>query len=236
VAGDFSPQTIDGARPQGRIAPHALLIAVAMGLGTMDMPVPAIAEWGWSNWKFPRPVRAGETVYARWTLTQKRPTKPGDATGVAVWRVDVHTADGAMCAEGEVGATVLRSGRPPAPVASPAAAAAGAGPSRRRRGRKSPAKPAAPAVVEAPPKPAEPVATAQPEKTGSSRRRRRRRPKSAHGGNGGNGGNGAAGESAPEPAPAPVVTAAAQPTPATGGQAASPLSRVIKRLRSPRRG
>ena len=235
MAGDFSPQTIDGARPNGRIAPPALLIAVAIGLGSMDMPVPSIAEWGWSNWKFPRPVRAGETVYARWTLTQKRPAKPGDATGVAVWRVDVHTADGAMCAEGEVGATVYRSTRPAMPVASPPAAAAGTGTSRRRRGRKSPAKPAAPAVEE-PPKPAEPVTAAQPEKTGSSRRRRRRRPKSGHGGNGGNGGNGAAGEPAPPPPTAPVVTAAAQPVRATGGSAASPLSRVIKRLRRPSGG
>src|SRR6185312_11717247 len=124
VAGDFSPQTIDGARPNGRIAPPALLIAVAIGLGSMDMPVPSIAEWGWSNWKFPRQVRAGETVYARWTLTQKRPHKPGDPTGVAVWRVDVHTVSGALCAEGEVGASVNRSPRQaesaPAPAPAPA--------------------------------------------------------------------------------------------------------------------
>ena len=232
MAGDFSPQTIDGARPQGRIAPPALLIAVAMGLGSMDMPVPAIADWGWSNWKFPRHLRAGETVYARWTLTQKRPAKPGDATAVAVWRVDVHTSDGAMCAEGEVGATVFRSARPVTSVASIPAAAPAAGPSRRRRGRKSPAKPAT-APVEAAPKAAESVVAAQPEKTGSSRRRRRRRPKSAHGGNGG---NGAAGESVPESSPAPVVAASPEPAPASRGQAASPLSRVIKRLRRPTGG
>ena len=38
---------------------------MAVGLGSMDMPVPAVAEWEWLNWKFPRPVRAGETIYAR---------------------------------------------------------------------------------------------------------------------------------------------------------------------------
>ena len=229
MAGDFSPQTIDGARPNGRIAPPALLIAVAIGLGSMDMPVPSIAEWGWSNWKFPRQVRAGETVYARWTLTQKRPHKPGDPTGVAVWRVDVHTVSGALCAEGEVGASVNRSPRQaesaPIPAPAPAPAGTAAATSRRRRGRKSPAKPAAPAPEPAP-KPVE-AAAAPAEKTGS-RRRRRRRPKSGHGGNGQ-----PAPDSSPEPPPAPIETASAPPAASPRGQAASPLSRVIKRLRRP---
>jgi len=228
VAGDFSPQTIDGAQPNGRIAPPALLIAVAIGLGSMDMPVPSIAEWGWANWKFPRQVRAGETLYARWTLTQKRPHKPGDPTGVAVWRVDVHTVDGSMCAEGEVGANVNRSARQaaPAPVQAPAAGAAAATTSRRRRGRKSPAKPAAQAPEPAP-KPVEAAAAVPAEKTGS-RRRRRRRPKSGHGGNGQ-----PAQDSGPEPLPAPVESVSAPPAASPRGQAASPLSRVIKRLRRP---
>ena len=227
MAGDFSPQTIDGARPNGRIAPPALLIAVAIGLGSMDMPVPSIAEWGWSNWKFPRQVRAGETVYARWTLTQKRPHKPGDPTGVAVWRVDVHTVSGALCAEGEVGASVNRSPRQAesAPIPAPAPAGTAAATSRRRRGRKSPAKPAAPAPEPAP-KPVD-TAAAPAEKTGS-RRRRRRRPKSGHGGNGQ-----PAPDSSPEPPPAPIETASAPPAASPRGQAASPLSRVIKRLRRP---
>src|SRR5882762_9396144 len=108
VAGDFSPLTIDVVHAGARYAPPALLVAVAIGLGTMDMPLPSIAEWEWVNWKFPRPVRAGETIYARWTLTQKRPPVGGAPTAIVVWRVDVHTADGALCAEGEVGAGILR--------------------------------------------------------------------------------------------------------------------------------
>ncbi|HEV3103570.1 MAG TPA: MaoC family dehydratase, partial [Candidatus Dormibacteraeota bacterium] len=95
VAGDFSPLTIDAVHSGTRFAPPALLVAMAVGLGTMDMPVPSIAEWEWLNWKFPRPVRAGETIYARWTLTQKRPPMGGAPTAIVVWRVDVHTADGA---------------------------------------------------------------------------------------------------------------------------------------------
>ena len=82
---------------------------MALGLGSMDMPVPSVAEWEWLNWRFPRVIHAGETIYARWTLTQKRPPVGGAPLAIVVWRVDVHTADGALCAEGEVGAKVKRT-------------------------------------------------------------------------------------------------------------------------------
>src|SRR5260370_2664303 len=82
LAGDFSPLTIDVSHAGARFAPPALLVAVAIGLGTMDMPVPSVAEWEWLNWKFPRPVKAGETIYARWTLPQKRPPVGGAPTAI----------------------------------------------------------------------------------------------------------------------------------------------------------
>jgi hypothetical protein len=179
VAGDFSPLTVDVLHAGTRFAPPALLVAVAIGLGTMDMPVPSVAEWEWLNWKFPRPVKAGETIYARWTLTQKRPPVGGAPTAVVVWRVDVHTADGALCAEGEVGASVRRQAQPSR--SRPADQALAAAPSRRRRGRRSPAStPAPPAEPPPPPveSPATPAAAVTAEsKTGAARRRRRRRPR-----------------------------------------------------------
>ncbi|MGA7912495.1 MAG: hypothetical protein WCC30_13265, partial [Candidatus Dormiibacterota bacterium] len=108
MAGDFSPLTIEADHGAARAVPPALLLAMAVGLGSMDMPVPSVIEWEWLNWKFPRPVHAGDTIFARWTLTQKRPPAAGATSSIVVWRVDLHTADGAMCAEGEVGATVRR--------------------------------------------------------------------------------------------------------------------------------
>lgn len=229
VAGDFSPLAVDVLHAGARFAPPALLVAVAIGLGTMDMPVPSVAEWEWVNWKFPRPVRAGETIYARWTLTQKRPPVGGAPTAVVVWRVDVHTADGALCAEGEVGASVRRRAqpsRPRAPETIPAAAPA----SRRRRGRRSPSAAPAPApaaLVEAAPVPSEAHAIpAAAEKTGVARRRRRRRPR--------------AGASTSQNGPSattadPVVQASAPPQPPVAASTSAPpagtLSRVIKRLR-----
>jgi hypothetical protein len=139
------------------------------------MPVPSIAEWEWLNWKFPRPVRAGDTIYAHWMLTQKRPPVGGAASSIVVWRVDVHTADGVLCAEGEVGAKVKRSlvaARPEAPEAAPTGQAT-APRRRRRRSRSNGPTP----VPEAPPVAAPPAVAAKPERAaGPSRRRRRRRP------------------------------------------------------------
>jgi hypothetical protein len=199
------------------------------------MPVPSIAEWEWVNWKFPRPVKAGETIYARWTLTQKRPPVGGAPTAIVVWRVDVHTADGALCAEGEVGASVRRKAQGARPRAAEGTAAApvptssSAPASRRRRGRR-PAVTAKPAetVVAAP---ADPTPKPVAEKTGPARRRRRRRPRSgtSSGQNGQPAAPVPAAEAPPLPsAPAPVVAAALGPVPAAGR-----LSRVIKRLRRP---
>lgn len=145
---------------------------MAVGLGSVDMPVPAIAEWEWLNWKFPRAVHAGDTIYAHWILTQKRPPSSGAPSSIVVWRVDIHTADGALCAEGEVGAKVARN---PTAAARPREQPAGqgvGGPARRRRRRSK----ANGVVPEPPAVAASPAATGKPERAaGPSRRRRRRR-------------------------------------------------------------
>ncbi|MGH7761078.1 MAG: MaoC family dehydratase [Candidatus Dormibacteraceae bacterium] len=234
MAGDFSPLSIEAAPGHARVAPPALLVAVALGLGTIDMPVPSVEEWVWLNWKFPRPVHAGDTIYARWTLTQKRAPIGGAPNSIVVWRVDVHRADGELCAEGEVGAKVRRrhlSARDRERAQEPAAQAGaattgGAAAPRRRRGRRRPAGgngplPEPPAVAAAP---------AQPERAaGAPRRRRRRRPA---GGTASRDGETAGSPPAAEPAPATAPTAAQPTVSATerGG-----LSRVIRRLRQPRK-
>jgi len=166
----MSPLAIEATAGGRRTAPPALVVALAVGLGTVDMPVPSIAEWEWLNWKFPRPILAGDTIYARWTLTQKRPPVAGAPSSIVVWRVDVHTGDGALCAEGEVGAKVKRvaaAARQEVPEGVPAPA-----PRRRRRRSRANGTAVEPPAVAAPRAP-----EAKPERTsGGSRRRRRRRP------------------------------------------------------------
>jgi acyl dehydratase len=236
VAGDFSPLTIE-TRPGGaRVAPPALLVAMAIGLGSMDMPVPSVAEWDWLNWKFPRPVHAGETIYARWILTQKRPPVGGTPTSIVVWRVDVHTSDGVLCAEGEVGASVIRKAGAKAPRRDQeAATSSSTAVSRRRRrrratggnGQKAASDGTGP-VVETPAIAAPLASAATPDRAlGPARRRRRRRsPPNASGGDKNSAPPAQAPTAEPAPpreAPAPVTASAATP--------ASPLSRVIRRLR-----
>jgi acyl dehydratase len=236
VAGDFSPLTIE-ARPGGaRVVPPALLVAMALGLGSMDMPVPSVAEWDWLNWKFPRAVHAGDTIHARWTLTQKRPPVAGTPTSIVVWRVDILTADGVLCAEGDVGASVMRHAGAKAQerdqeVAGAAPAAATARRRRRRRpaggnGQKTPSDAAGP-MIEAPPAIAPPTASVpKPDRSPTQRGRRRRRRSP--------GGPAADKGAAPAPAiaePAPPREAPARVTAASAATPASPLSRVIRRLR-----
>ena len=226
VAGDLSPLTIEAAGDGRRAAPPALIVAMAVGLGSVDMPVPSVAEWEWLNWKFPRSVHAGDTIYARWTLTQKRPPLPSAPSSIVVWRVDVHTADGALCAEGEIGAKVKRSvaiARQRAPEQAVAAVAAPAAPRRRRRrSRTNGALPEPPAVA------APPASAAKPERaSGPSRRRRRRRssgsaareeehePRAAH---------------VPETAPPPAASSTA-PAGSTRPAGRRGLGGVLRRLR-----
>jgi acyl dehydratase len=237
VAGDFSPLSIEAAPGHARVAPPALLVAVAVGLGTIDMPVPSVEEWAWLNWKFPRPVHAGDTIYARWTLTQKRPPIGGAPNSIVVWRVDVLNADGELCAEGEVGAKVRRHlGRRDRErvqeTATPAVAAAAIGTAapRRSRRRRRPAGANGPAP-EVPPVVAPPAAAAKPERAaGAPRRRRRRRPAGAAAARDGEPGGTPAPTAEPAPTPAPATVRPASTATERGG-----LSGVIRRLRQPRR-
>jgi hypothetical protein len=214
---------------------------MAVGLGSIDMPVPSVAEWEWLNWKFPRQVHAGDTIYAQWTLTQKRPPVSGAATSIVVWRVDIHTADGALCAEGEVGAKIRRRAgtaerhrptQPAEPAAVATATATATAPRRRRRrrpasGNGTPGEtPAIAAPPVAPVKPEKPAAGGRAPGTPPARRRRRRRPAGASAGSR----DGA--ERAPGPGPAPVSEPSVPaPAPASGAAEPGTLSRVIRRLR-----
>jgi len=210
VAGDLSPLTIEVNSGHPRLAPPALVVAVAVGLGSVDMPVPSVTEWEWLNWSFPHEVHAGDTIYARWTLTQKRPPVVGATSSIVVWRVDVHTADGALCAEGEIGAKVKR--RSKQHVTEPAVAPSAAGQPRRRRRR---SRGNGQATTPQPETPA-PAAALQP--SGSSSRRRRRRRSS---------GSGAAREEAP-PAPEPAPAAVTKPVAAPRSKG---IGGVLRRLR-----
>ena len=124
---------------------------MAVGLGSMDMPVPHVADWEWLNWKFPQPVRAGDTIYARWTLTQKRAPVGGASDRRSSSGGWTCTRPTAPCAPKARSAPACSGGRRRArqPAEAGAAAPASAAPPRRRRRR-----PRAGAAEQPPPAPA----------------------------------------------------------------------------------
>ncbi|HVD00682.1 MAG TPA: MaoC/PaaZ C-terminal domain-containing protein [Candidatus Dormibacteraeota bacterium] len=241
VSGDFGFLHLDGPRAAqgqfgGRIAHGSLLIAIALGLGAMDVPQPQTVAMVGTNWRFLKPVKPGMTVHAGWRLGRKRDvTNP--RWGLCTWQVELIDQGGDQVMEGEV--TILVARRE-------GAAAAAVSRSRRRRRGKAPAAaveamPTAEANLpepapadtppparrrrrsggggsrtDAPPVPEEavPVAettAAEAAPTSSpARRRRRRRGGGGSGGAGGNGGDGGAPGATTVDAPAPP---AQQPEP-----------------------
>jgi len=239
----------------GRVAHGSLLISIAIGLGSMDVPQPNLVALVGTNWRFLKPVRPGTTVHAVWRLGRKREvTNP--RWGLAVWQIELLDQADERVLEGEV--TVLINRRQAATAGAPARGR------RRRRGKAAapPALPTAeanlpePAPADTPPparrrrrssKPApaetpppEPAAAAAPEQAppSSSRRRRRRR-----GGGGGNGNGSPAAQAIAEAPAAPAEPPRSQwaapesPTPSPPPQPTdnnNPVSRVLGRLRRSR--
>ncbi len=165
VSGDFGPLHMDAQRAGagqfgGRIAHGSLLVAVAFGLGAMDVPQASTVALVGTTWRFLKPVRPGATVHSVWRLSRKR-----DVTnakwGLAVWHVELRDQAGERTLEGEV--SVLVNRRDTSPVATRGR--------RRRRGRTTaPALPAGDANLPEPapadtPTPAQRRRTPRPART-----------------------------------------------------------------------
>ena len=238
TSGDWGPLHVDQVLASAshfgtRVAHGSLLIALAMGLGAMDVPHPATVGMVGTGWRFMRPVRSGDTIRAHYRLSRKRDVDE-PRWGLAVWRIEITNQRQEIVAEGEMTVLVAKREVPHVSIGSPA-------PKRRRRGRRGkdpvaaplppPGAPSAeanlpePAPVDSPPQRArrrdagakvrpDPVADVVPASkapadetpvtpSASARRRRRRRG----GGGGGNGG----GAVPVTDGPAPVAPTAEHP-------------------------
>jgi hypothetical protein len=209
--------------------------AVAIGLGSVDVPMPATVALVGMTWKFTKPVHVGDSVAARWRLNRKRDVE-NPQWGLVTWQVEVVGGDGEVKALGEVSRLVARreAMAVDGDVDQPAA--------KRRRRRRSSSTGSAPAPAPDTPEPA-------PADTPPPSRRRRRGRRGGGGGNGhANGGDGGAPPAemaAHDPAPAapdsgipaerhlaPAATAEQVQTPAGGGEDSGPgIGGVLKRIR-----
>ena len=77
LVGDFSPLVIDAELAAashfgGRVASGPFLVAAAMGLGSMDLPLTNSAGVVGMTWRFVKPIRAGDTISTVWRLARKR--------------------------------------------------------------------------------------------------------------------------------------------------------------------
>ncbi len=220
TAGDFNPLFIDetyarGTAFGGTVVPGTLIAAVAVGLGSLDVPIPASAGMVGMSWRFLHPVRPGDSLQTVWRLNRKRPVENPDV-GLCFWQIDVSNQNGTVVATGEFGRLVERR-RPTAEVPSETEAAEAApSRSRRRRRRQLPAERERVAeLVESQPLPEPANADVPP----PSRRRRRRRGN----GNGQSSGGQSVSER-PEPEPAP-------PAPPPISVPEGGLRGVLRRLR-----
>ena len=80
LVGDFSPLVVDAEHAAashfgGRVASGPFLVATAIGLGSMDTPLPQSAGLVGMTWRFLKPARAGDTLNTVWRLARKRPVE-----------------------------------------------------------------------------------------------------------------------------------------------------------------
>ena len=118
----------------GRVAHGSLLISVAIGLGSSDVPQTNMVAMVGSTWRFLKAVKPGMTVHASWRLGRKREVS-NPRWGLVVWQVELDDQNQERVLEGEVTCLVNRRD-----VALPAA-------SRSRRRRRGKAPPEVPVIT-----------------------------------------------------------------------------------------
>lgn len=86
-----------------RIAHGLLGLAIAQGLSwrTNYTQGTGVASLGWDKWRFIRPIMIGDTVRARWRLTDKRESRSKPDMGIITEFVELVNQRGEVVQDGE---------------------------------------------------------------------------------------------------------------------------------------
>jgi acyl dehydratase len=115
LTADFNPVHMDELFAAqsgfgGRITHGPMIVGMAFGLASradlMDGTVLALLEIGW---KFPKPVRPGDTISAIFTVLDKRETRHADR-GVVTLQIDVLNQHGEVVQIGTAKVLIRRPG------------------------------------------------------------------------------------------------------------------------------
>lgn len=115
LTADFNPVHMDEVFAAqngfaGRIAHGPMIVGMAFGLASradiMDGTVLALLEIGWT---FVRPVRPGDTIFAVFTVLEKRPTRAADR-GVVTLGIEVLNQHGDVVQTGTAKTLIRRNG------------------------------------------------------------------------------------------------------------------------------
>ena len=116
LTADFNPVHMDEVFAaqngfKGRITHGPMIVGMAFGLASradvMDGTVLALLEIGW---KFVKPVRPGDTIWAVFTLLDKRPSRTPDR-GVVTLQIEVLNQHGAVAQTGSAKALIRRNAK-----------------------------------------------------------------------------------------------------------------------------
>lgn len=115
LVGDHNPLHVDetfcaDTPYKGRIAHGPLTLSMAIGLMSQQNLIDGTTTGLLGlNWSFAAPVKIGDTIHARISLSSKRPTR-SPARGIVVLRLEVVNQSGATVQVGEMTLMMLRQG------------------------------------------------------------------------------------------------------------------------------
>ena len=69
-----------------RLVVSTLTLSIVTGMSVSDMSQKAIANLGWTDIQLPKPVFAGDTLYAESEVLEKRPSKSRPGQGIVRFR------------------------------------------------------------------------------------------------------------------------------------------------------